>query len=101
MQETITYTAFESGQVISSRPLSEVVLEIKKKSGKSSHSGVLVFNDETGRTMDFNFQGSEKDILKRLEIYTALPESKKPKSHPGKPLQLNRPKNGPITLCQW
>lgn len=85
MNETITYTAFESGIVISSGSLSEVVTEIKKKLGKSNHASVLIFNDLTGRTMDFNFQGSEKDVQKRLQVYTQIPDSKTDNSGPGRP----------------
>ncbi len=85
MNETITYTAFESGKVISSGTLADVVINLKKKLGKSNHTSVLIFNDTTGRTMDFNFSGSEKEVLKRLEIYTQTPDSKEQPIGPGRP----------------
>jgi uncharacterized protein len=45
---------------------------------------VLIFSDNTGKTIDFNFQGSMKDVLKRLEIYVAKPE-RRLVAGPGRP----------------
>ncbi len=64
-----TYTAFESGERIAHGALDEVVLTVKRRMGRAEHGPALVFSDETGNTMDFNFQGGEKDVLKRLEVF--------------------------------
>jgi hypothetical protein len=84
MDSSNTYTAFENSQLLAQGSLSEVVLKTKKRIGKSDNSSVLIFSDSTGKTMDFNFQGSERDVLKRLELYTS-PESKSDQSGPGRP----------------
>jgi hypothetical protein len=69
MEKANTYTAFEAGKIVVRGPLPDVVLGIKRRIGKADHSSILVFSDDTGNTMDFNFQGNEKDVLKRLEVY--------------------------------
>jgi uncharacterized protein len=64
-----TYSAFEGSKLLTQGSLDEVVLRIKRRHLKDENSAILIFSDDTGRTMDFNFQGSEKEVLKRLEIY--------------------------------
>lgn len=32
---------------------------------------MLIFSDDTGKTMDFNFQGTKQDVLKRLEVFVS------------------------------
>lgn len=84
MELPTTYTAFEGNKMIAQGPLSEVVLKIKKRLGKEENNSILIFSDSTGKTMDFNFQGSEKDIQKRLEVFVS--EDKAPEiSGPGRP----------------
>jgi uncharacterized protein len=78
-----TYTAFDGQKQLCQGELSEVVLKIKRSMGKSENTSVLIFSDETGKTMDFNFQGSEKDVHKRLEMY--VDEVKKEVMGPGRP----------------
>lgn len=84
MDSQNTYTVFEGANLLFHGSLDEVVVKIKKKMGKADHAdGVLIFSDITGKVMDFNFQGSEKDVLKRLEVFIAeAPESA---SGPGRP----------------
>jgi hypothetical protein len=79
-----TYTAFEGGHRLFQGPLQEVVLKIKKRLGKAENSSILIFSDITGKTMDFNFHGSEGDVLKRLEVYVST-ENNKETSGPGRP----------------
>jgi hypothetical protein len=64
-----TYTAFESHDQVAHGPLDEVVTQVKRRMGRGSHSGILIFNDWTGKLMDFNFQGTEKEVQKRLEVF--------------------------------
>lgn len=64
-----SYTAFENQRLICQGSLADVVLKIKKQIGKAEHSTALIFSDESGRVLDFNFRGSEKEVLKRLEVF--------------------------------
>lgn len=70
MEQENIYTVFEGHSLIFHGPLSDVVMKVKQRMGKSDHSSILIFSDSTGKILDFNFQGSEKDVVKRLEIYT-------------------------------
>ena len=71
-----TYTAFEGDTLLCKGDLTDVILKIKKRLGKADNSSALIFNDATGNTMDFNFQGSEKDVLRRLEVFVGEPDGK-------------------------
>lgn len=79
-----TYAAFEGHKLFSKGSLSDVVLKIKKRIGKAAQSEILIFSSETGKVMDFNFQGTEKDVSKRLEIFSSNEDSK-PSAGPGRP----------------
>lgn len=82
--EAYSYTAFLNGTLLAQGKLEAVILKIKKQIGKSDHSEALVFNDSTGKVIDFNFQGSKEDVEKRLEVYrTPAPTSIA--SGPGRP----------------
>jgi uncharacterized protein len=79
-----TYTAFEGTTLLFRGTFQEVVLKIKERLGRKENNSVLIFSDNTGKTMDFNFQGGMKDVLKRLEIYVAKQEGT-PVAGPGRP----------------
>src|ERR1700733_5264860 len=79
-----TYTAFEGATQVYRGTFQEVVLKVKDRLGRAENSSVLIFSDSTGKTMEFNFHGSVKDVLKRLEIYVTKEESG-PVTGPGRP----------------
>ncbi len=84
MSALFTYTAFEKNELFFRGTLSEVVLKTKKKLGKDEHNSILIFSDATGKIIDFNFQGTEKDVQKRLEVYVSE-TVQKDYSGPGRP----------------
>lgn len=65
-----TYTAFLKDKLIISGSLSDVVLKIKNNK-LAEEEGMLIFSNDTGKTMDFNFQGTKQDVLKRLEVFVS------------------------------
>lgn len=79
-----TYTAFEGTSRFFHGSFQDVVLKIKERLGRAENSPMLIFSDETGKTMDFNFQGSTREVLKRLETYVSRQQSQ-PSSGPGRP----------------
>ena len=79
-----TYTAFDGTTQLFRGTFQEVVLKIKERIGRAENSSVLIFSDDTGKTMDFNFQGGVKDVLRRLDIYVPKQESG-PIAGPGRP----------------
>lgn len=64
-----TYTAFDGMKLLCRGSLEDVVIKIKKKIGKAENSSILLFSDETGKIIDFNFFGNEGDVRKRLSVY--------------------------------
>lgn len=52
--------------MLSSGPLIEVVLAVKGATERGSAEPVLVFDDATGRALDFDLRGSKADIIARL-----------------------------------
>lgn len=93
METLNTYTAFEDHKILSQGVLEDVVLKVKKRLEKSPESQIVIYSDITGKSMDFNFQGSEKEVLKRLEVYTT-PETDNQASVASGP---GRPKLGVIS----
>lgn len=85
-----SYTAFEENKLLFRGLLDEVVLKVKRKMGKNENTAILVFSDSTGKSMDFNFQGSEKDVLRRLEIFTS-------EEGPSEAIGPGRPKLGVVS----
>lgn len=83
MEIQVNYSAFAGGELVSQGPLTEVVSEVKRRMGKGAHTDALIFSDATGNTLDFNFQGSAKDVLKRLEVFAQEPVREP--SGPGRP----------------
>jgi hypothetical protein len=69
MNTNDTYTAFEGNKQLFIGTLASVILKVKKRLGKDDNSTILIFSDSTGKTIDFNFQGNEQDVQKRLEIF--------------------------------
>jgi uncharacterized protein len=65
-------TAFESTHLLAAGPLIEVVLAVKTALDGGSLGPVLVFDDTTGRAVDFDLRGAKSDVIARL--------SKPPKS---------------------
>jgi hypothetical protein len=65
MEETNVYTAFAGGKRVAAGPL-ETFLP-KLKSWADRHPGVppLVFEDQTGRPVDFDLRGAVADVLAR------------------------------------
>lgn len=85
METLNTYTAFEDHKILSQGSLEDVVLKVKKRFEKSPESQIVIYSDATGKSMDFNFQGSKKEVLKRLEVYTTPESSNEVSSGPGRP----------------
>lgn len=85
METPATYTAFDGTQLFVRGSLIEVVKKIKKYMGRSDNNSILIFSDASGKTMDFNFQGNEKDVLKRLEVFVAEEPSIGETVGPGRP----------------
>ena len=61
----MTYTAFANQSRIASGGLREVLLETKALLESGSGEPILIFEDQTGRQVDFDFRGSPDEVLER------------------------------------
>jgi hypothetical protein len=59
-------TAFAGTQLLAAGPLIEVVLAVKNAIEGGSLAPVLIFDDTTGRAVDFDLRGTKADVIARL-----------------------------------
>jgi len=79
----LTYTAFENFKILGQGGLENVALTVKKRLRQAPDVQVLIFSDATGKQMDLDVSGSDKEVLDRLKVYLAA-ESPRPEG-PGRP----------------
>ena len=78
MEDERTYTAFAGDRLIVSAGLETMLLRTKEYIDGGGGDRVLIFDDRTGRQVDFDFRGTPEEVLQR-----AAPE--KPRTGPGRP----------------
>lgn len=72
-----TYSAFAGHRRVASGTLEEMLRAVKKHLDDSGDP-VLIFEDESGRQVDFDFSGSADDVVARATVAS-------PRSGPGRP----------------
>ena len=65
MDEAFTCTAFEGERRLAAGPAAAVALAVKRAA--ASGASVLVFDDRSGRPVDFDLRGSDAEVTARLE----------------------------------
>jgi hypothetical protein len=60
------YTAFMGYRRLASGPLAEVALAAMKASKSAAAESIMVFDDASGRPIDLNLRGTERDVVARL-----------------------------------
>src|SRR5436853_2130183 len=65
MDENSTYTAFGGARLIASGELATMLPELKRWSDRAGGEVPLVFNDTTGRQVDFDLRGSITEVVSR------------------------------------
>jgi hypothetical protein len=94
-----SYTSFDGHRRIASGSLVENALAVKQALERQSAGPVLIFDDETGRSIDIDTRGTEADISACL---AAVPAEKPPASQddaptPANPQGRGRPKLGVVS----
>lgn len=82
---TLLYTAFENQNILASGPLEDVALKVKRRLKTHSSAPILIFSDSTGKQMDLDLRGTEKEALERLKMFISPEESSLQSSGPGRP----------------
>ncbi|MFI5227674.1 MAG: DUF2239 family protein [Gemmatimonadales bacterium] len=62
-----TFTAFAAGRLIASGSKQDIVTAIKQQEDRIEYS-VLIFDDHTGKRLDFDLSGSLDEILQREAV---------------------------------
>ena len=78
MPEITTYTAFAGEKLIATCPLDGLLSQLKVRFDQDPGTLFLIFEDHSGKQVDFDLRGSLDEVLKR-----ALPEPAR--SGPGRP----------------
>lgn len=63
--ETTTYTAFDGSSLVISAEPSEALRKVKRYLDGKPGRTVLIFDDESGVQVDFDFRGTEEEVLAR------------------------------------
>lgn len=74
-----TCTAFDGHRLLASGPADEVALAAKRAIDAGAVGPLLVFDDRSGRPVEFDLRGSEADVLARLRSGATVPRG------PGRP----------------
>ncbi|UFZ01990.1 DUF2239 family protein [Bradyrhizobium ontarionense] len=88
--DTYTYTAFAGHARIAAGPLPKVALALKH--GAATPEPIAIFSDRTGRPVDLDLRGSDREILARLPE----PPRELPEPAPSEPRGRGRPRLGVV-----
>ncbi|MCO5113656.1 MAG: DUF2239 family protein [Bdellovibrionaceae bacterium] len=66
-----TYTAFEEFKMIGQGNMETVALAVKARMKANKAASVLIFSDLTGRQIDLDLSGTDKQVLERLKVYAS------------------------------
>jgi len=65
MELARTYTVFEGTRCLSSGPLRDVLLALKARADAGARAPALVFDDHTGKQLDFDLRGTPEEVVAR------------------------------------
>ena len=60
-----TFTAFQGQRRLVSGPVGEVALVVKRVTARPDEP-IIIFDDATGRSIDFDLRGGDREVLARL-----------------------------------
>lgn len=61
------HAAFESGRLIARGPLKTVLGAVLATQAAQQDKSILIFNEETGKQVDFDLRGTLEDVMQRIE----------------------------------
>ncbi len=70
-----SYTAFDGFELISQGKIQDVAFEVKKRFKANHQARILIFSDATGRQIDIDLSGTDKEMHERLRIYDSVESS--------------------------
>jgi len=88
-----TFTAFQGHRRLVSGPAGEVALVVKRMAERPDEP-IIIFEDATGRSIDFDLRGGDREVLARLAKLVPPPVEDTPS--PSEPRGRGRPKLGVV-----
>ncbi len=88
MNEETTYTVFAHDHHLGTGSLNVMLLETKAFLDTHESASVLIFEDQSGKQIDFDFRGTPDDVLARLAfhpLFASSPVQAPPQCGPGRP----------------
>lgn len=88
MENDRTYTAFAGNRLIASGNLKTMLLRTKECFDRGEADAILIFEDQTGIQIDFDFRGTPDEVLARLSSHPLFPPGEaqsKVQTGPGRP----------------
>jgi hypothetical protein len=79
-----TYSAFKGDTLLIQDTLPKVILKVKREIERGDRATFVIFSDMTGKVMDFDMRGTDKDVHKRLEVFISDADPR-PANGPGRP----------------
>ncbi|WP_165405602.1 DUF2239 family protein [Bradyrhizobium genosp. SA-3] len=89
-----TFTAFIGQRRLASGAAGDVALAVKRASPQPDQP-IIIFDDGTGRSIDFDLRGEDHEVLARLAKFAPPPSTEVTES-PGEPRGRGRPKLGVV-----
>lgn len=88
-----TFTAFQGHRRLVSGPAGEVALVIKRMAERPDEP-IVIFEDATGRSIDFDLRGGDREVLARLA--KLVPPPVEETASPSEPRGRGRPRLGVV-----
>lgn len=88
-----TFTAFQGPRRLASGPAGEVALVVKRVAARLDEP-IIIFEDATGRSIDFDLRGGDREVLARLAKLIPPPVAET--APPAEPRGRGRPKLGVV-----
>ena len=89
-----TYTAFDGHRRLAHGALSDVATVVKRAAADGADGPLLIFSDATGRSIDVDLRGTDKQVVARLTQATSLAEESPTDAM--EPRKRGRPKLGVV-----
>ena len=88
MTQAATFTTFAGERHLITAPLEDMIRNTKNYLDSVDAVPVLIFENETGRQIDFDFRGTIDEVLAKLRVHPLFvpePPKEKPQTGPGRP----------------
>lgn len=91
-----TTIAFEGDHRLAAGSLADVAVAVKKRAGKGTHENILVFDHATGKTLNLDLTGAERDVRARYAEAAATEIAAQGDENDAGPRGRGRPRLGVV-----